>query len=361
MKKKISSFVMLLSAFCLLLSCNPSKEDDTVKIGAILGLSGNGSAPGQYTLNGIQIAIDEQNEKGGLLGKKIILDVQDSKGEPKEALILAKNLLASKEVPKLVYANTSGVCLSIQPELEKKEILFFAGATSDKILANSKFTFRNYADAKTLSHKILNFVRDSLRLNNIGFLYANTEYGQSVQKDIVNNTQGIKTSFSEPFEEKEMEYKSLITSKLNNSIPIVYVVGTGKALGTMIKQVRESGYKGQIICDPLVNNPDAINTAGENIKGLIYLDFAFEPTNMDSKTQKFCKLHEKKTGKKPIDATAIAYEGMKTYFSVVEEVKSFDTGKIIKEMNKYQNDNGLFGPTRVINFNFVHSTFFKRF
>src|ERR1043166_8262979 len=77
---------------------------NTVKRRGVVPLTGNAGVLGDYTLKGLQLAVDDQNSKGGLLGKKIELDVQDSKADPKEGVAVVKNMLAANLKPFLVYS-----------------------------------------------------------------------------------------------------------------------------------------------------------------------------------------------------------------------------------------------------------------
>src|ERR1044072_7136970 len=92
----------------------PAKPAETLKIGVVVPLTGNAGVLGDYTLKGLQLAVDDQNAKGGLLGKKIELDVQDSKAEPKEGVSIIKNMLAANQKPFLVYSIMSGVTMAIK-------------------------------------------------------------------------------------------------------------------------------------------------------------------------------------------------------------------------------------------------------
>ena len=70
-----------------------------IKIGVNEPLTGPFAASGTYVTNGARIAADEINAKGGVLGKKIELVIEDNKSNPTEAAAVAEKLVTRDKVP----------------------------------------------------------------------------------------------------------------------------------------------------------------------------------------------------------------------------------------------------------------------
>ena len=112
---------------------NSKTGGETVKFGAILGLTGNSGSLGEDTKNGIQLAIDEQNAKGGVLGKKIVLDVQDSKTDGNTGVSIAKQMLESAgDKPIGIYTQSSAVSMPVKPIAEKNKTIMFKNERKKK-------------------------------------------------------------------------------------------------------------------------------------------------------------------------------------------------------------------------------------
>ena len=69
----------------------------TIKIGVNEPLTGAFAASGTYVVNGAKIAADEINAKGGVLGKKIELVIEDNKSNPTEAAAVAEKLITARQ------------------------------------------------------------------------------------------------------------------------------------------------------------------------------------------------------------------------------------------------------------------------
>jgi len=333
---------------------------DTIKIGVIVPLTGNAGVLGDYALKGVQLAVEEQNAKGGLLGKKIELDIQDSKGDPKEGVSVVKNMVSGDHKPFLIYSIVSGVTLALKPETERNKILLMSAVGTDKFLENSQFTIRNYVSATTIGQNLASYLTGTLKARNLVIFYSNNEYGSSV-KDAVKKlceAQGLQVS-AEPYDENSLDYKSLIAARVGGNTDAIYVIGIGKGLGTMFKQVRESGYKGKIVGDQLMNAPDVVSVAGEALKGIPYLDFAFETNSTNPSTKAFVDAFRKRFKTDPRNFSVIAYDGTKMLFGTVERDKTIDGEKLVNALNAIKDYQGVFGPVFVTDRNVNYSFHIK--
>jgi len=365
MKKKISrtsvaSFVAVMLIIVGCLNNNSRKGEETVKFGAILGLTGNSGSLGEDTKNGIQLAIDEQNAKGGLLGKKIVLDVQDSKTDGNTGVSIAKKMLESGgEKPIGIYTQSSAVSMPVKPVAEKSKTIMFAISGADKLLEKSKYVFRNWANPGTAGNAIVSFMNDSLKSKSIGVFYCNNDYGKSMQKYVSDDcsSKGISVAFSTAYDEKDGDYKSLITEYVfkNKKLDCIYTVGLGGGLGTLTKQIREAGYTEKIISDITAPYPNVLNAAGDAGKGMYYLDFAYNNNSSSASQKQYEDAFVNAYSKEPLNFSVVSYEVMKLFFKAIENANSFDSDKVVSELNKIQNYPGVFGNTSILNNEVIYS------
>jgi len=363
-KKIILGIVITFLGIASISSCGGNRKSDskeTIIIGVVVPLTGNAGVLGDYTLKGLQCAVEEQNSKGGLFGEKIVLDIQDSKADPKEGVSIVKKMMVQKNKPFLVYSIMSGVTQAIKPETEANKVILMSAVGTDKFLENSNYTIRNYVAATTIGKELSQFLKDTMQVSNLTIFYSNNEYGKSVKDAVVKScTEKNINVVIEPFEETSLDYKSLIAAKINKNTECVYVAGVGTGLGTMFKQIKESGYTSKLISDQLITFPDVEKAAGVTLKGIPYLDFAFDPNSKNASIQTFVNGFENKFKTPPQNFSVITYDGVKLLFSLIEKTGTLDSDSLITELNKVQGYQGVFGPVSVtnrnINFNFVFKT-----
>src|ERR1700758_959348 len=116
----------------------------TIKIGVNEPLTGAFAASGTYVVNGAKIAADEANAKGGVLGQKIELVIEDNKSNPTEAASVAEKLIVRDKVPAIMGAWGSSLTLAVMPKLmEYKVPMLVETSSSGKITTSGNpYIFR---------------------------------------------------------------------------------------------------------------------------------------------------------------------------------------------------------------------------
>ena len=103
----------LLASACLALSTFPAFAQDVV-LGAVLPLSGASATIGDDQRRGIELAVEQINEKGGVLGgRKLRVIVEDSGGRAPSALDAAKKLVTVDNVPVVIGEYSSGITIPV--------------------------------------------------------------------------------------------------------------------------------------------------------------------------------------------------------------------------------------------------------
>ncbi|MEQ9449495.1 MAG: ABC transporter substrate-binding protein, partial [Rhodospirillaceae bacterium] len=100
---KVTRRVLMSGAVGLALATSlPAFAADTIKIGLVAALSGQSAKSGQAITRGLTIAIDEINEKGGVLGKPLELVSRDDESNPGKGLVAARELVQREGVAALI-------------------------------------------------------------------------------------------------------------------------------------------------------------------------------------------------------------------------------------------------------------------
>jgi branched-chain amino acid transport system substrate-binding protein len=140
MKKKVFVMLCVLLVFSLTLSgcgqksTNTGTAGDVIKIGWMGSLSGDQAVWGQCEFDTVKMLVEETNAKGGLLGKKLEVIGYDTKGDPQEAVNVAKRLTGEDKVVAILGPNASGNAIPIAPVLEAAKVPDIATvATNPKV------------------------------------------------------------------------------------------------------------------------------------------------------------------------------------------------------------------------------------
>src|SRR6476620_10091941 len=100
---------------------------------------------GRDTQDGIKMAIDDLNAKGGVLGRKLEMVVADETENPETGISAIKKLTADEKVDVLIGGYTSGVTLAQLPHISRAKTLYLGvGAASPAITQRVKQEYENY-------------------------------------------------------------------------------------------------------------------------------------------------------------------------------------------------------------------------
>ncbi|MDH3690163.1 MAG: ABC transporter substrate-binding protein [Gammaproteobacteria bacterium] len=183
MTKRFKSLrsLSILSALVSVLFMSPAlfaQSGEPVKIGVIIGLTGPNAVAGNDCLKAMQIAVEEINQAGGVLGRPLELIVEDNEGRPKAGVEAANKLADVDKVPVVVGAYSSGIALPVGQALNKKKVVFVTDATTNKLKTVGPYLF-NTAGIAEQAVALVDFVKaDKPDAKNLGGLFMNNPIGQ---------------------------------------------------------------------------------------------------------------------------------------------------------------------------------------
>src|SRR2546421_1326406 len=156
----------------------------TIKIGVNEPLTGAFAASGNYVANGAKIAADEINAKGGVLGKKLELVIEDNKSNPTEAAAVAEKLIVRDKVPVLMGAWGSGFTLAIMPKLmEYKVPMLVETSSAGKITTSGNPYIFRISPPSAVEAQAFAKIVDRLKIGKADFLVVNNDWGRGAAED----------------------------------------------------------------------------------------------------------------------------------------------------------------------------------
>jgi len=236
---------------------------DPIKIGVILSETGPSSGIGIEERDGMIMAVDEINSRGGINGRLIELIIVDSESNPVKA---KKDFLEIEEThaPLMYISSTSSVSTAVAPLAEEREVVLMIFATASEITVDKQWVYRYFPMADDELLAILQGL-DDLNIKNLGILYQNDEYGRDVSNEVATKFENSERIVSkEPFELLELDvidFKENI-AKLQNE-DAIYVLAFPDYVEIILKQLRESNYSGEILTPldasvfKIINMPEA--------------------------------------------------------------------------------------------------------
>src|SRR6201992_2708182 len=248
---------------------------ETIKIGVNEPLPGPFAASGNYVVNGAKIAADEINAKGGVLGKKIELVIEDNKSNPTEAAAVDEKLITGDKTPVMLGAWGSSLTLAVMPKLVEYETPMVVETSSASKITTSgnPYVFRISPPSFVEAAAFRNIV-DKLALKKVDFLIINNDWGRGTAEDFgkVMKEKGISIGLVETMDQSAQDMSAQLAKIKASDSETVIVTAAVDQLTLIFKQAAALGLKKRIITTGGSQNPDQIIAqAGEAANGTMHL------------------------------------------------------------------------------------------
>lgn len=362
LKRCVLAAVAVASMAVMLTGCSGSsgESSDTIKIGANLELTGNSASYGTSAKNGIEMAVKEINDAGGLLGKKIEVSYADNRSEATEAANAMQKLLDDK-VDFIVGPDTSSGALACVATADQEKIPMISpfGTNPDITVDPATHNVRPYvfraAFIDTFQGKAMaDFVADTLKAKKVAVYVDNSsDYSKGLQKFFEEEfgKKGGSIVATEAYLQKDTDFKAALTMIKAANPDVIYVPGYYQEVGMIIKQAREMGMTQPIVGGDGWDSTKLAEIAGAANLVDCYFSNHYSSDDTSEVVQNFVSNYQKAYGQKPDAPAAVAYDSMMILAQAIKDANSTDKDTVKAALEKISGFNAVSGK---ISFNEFH-------
>jgi branched-chain amino acid transport system substrate-binding protein len=208
-----------------------------------LPLTGTNAKFGEVEKRSYEIAMEEVNASGGIKGKKISLEFEDSQGKPEVSRAIAEKLIDVKKQPVLFgeYSSSCSKAMAALAEERKIPYLVVTGATDDITQQNYKYVFRMNPTNAYYATGMMSFLKEVVKPASIAIFYESSDFGISGAEDMVKQAAkaGMKVLVKEKYEKGAVHFKPIL-SKLKAERPdVIYMVSYVMDAALLMRQIKE--------------------------------------------------------------------------------------------------------------------------
>lgn len=306
----IAFYGLILISITLGLGCGSS--NDTIKVGAIMPLTGDGAKYGEAARNGIELALKAINTSGGIDGKSITVTYEDSQGDPRQGVAVARRLIDVERVNCIIGGLFSSVTLAVAPLMnENKVVLLSPTSSAPKITDAGDYIFRNVASDIFEGSVMAKYAADTLHYKKIAILYINNEYGAGISRVFRQKYEemGGEVVIEESYEQDTQDFRAQLSKVKAANPDATYIVGYNE-LGQLLKQAKEIGLKTRFLSTVMFEDPDILNVAGGAAEGVIYSSRAYDPNSSAENVSEFVDAFKAAYGQEPDIFAALSFDAM---------------------------------------------------
>ncbi len=289
---------------CLLLSfmvasivvyCGCSKKaSNEVVIGIAGPMTGDQSKMGMDFKNGVQLAVDEWNAKGGVLGRKIALRVEDDQHDPKQAVAIANKLFNEGVVGVIGHFNSSCSIPASNIYADGGVPMITPATTNPEFTDRGLWNVFRVCGRDDQQGKVAAaFVSGALGAKRVAVIHDKTTYGQGLADEFKKNLAPTsEVVYYGSIIQGDKDFKSVLTSVKSHDPEVLYFGGIYPEGGLLVKQAGELGLKAVFVGGDGIIDQKFLEIAGDAADGA-YITFSPDPVSIPTAKEFLDKYHDR--------------------------------------------------------------------
>jgi branched-chain amino acid transport system substrate-binding protein len=308
----------------------------TIKIGVYGPYTGGSSPMGLSMRDGVRLAADEIDAKGGLLGgRKIELVERDDEAKNERGAQVMQDLVSNQKVIAVLGPINTGVALASYkyPMAAKVPLLInvSAGAPVNELFKDNpdNYVFRIAASDHIQAEMIVGEAVDKLGLKKVAFLCDDTNYGQNgcAKMEAAIKTRGLEPVYTGKFKIKDTDMTPQLQQARAAGAQALLVYGIGPELAQIANGMQKLGYRVPMIGSWTLSMSNFIDAAGPNGDGATMPQTFIQNAASSEKAKKFIADYQKKYNVDRIPSAVSAaqgYDSMYLIAAAIEQAGSTD-------------------------------------
>ncbi|MGH8703929.1 MAG: ABC transporter substrate-binding protein [Burkholderiales bacterium] len=336
-------------AFCAALLLAAAAQGQPIKVGELNSYKAIPAFLEPYR-KGWELALEEINRSGGVLGRRLEVVSRDDSGTPGEAVRVAEELISRENVTLLMGTFLSNVGLAVSNLAQQRKIVFVAAEPlSDKIVweNGNRYTFRLRPSTYMQTAML---VPEAAKLNKArwAIVYPNYEYGQSAtasfKKLLAKAQPGVQFVGEQAPALNKIDAGAVVQALMDAKPDAIFSSLFGADLQKFVREGNTRGlFRDTVVFNLLGGEPEYLDPLkGETPEGWWVTGYPWNEIRTAAH-QKFLEAYRKKWKDYPRLGSVVGYASMYTVASALRKAGSTDTEKLIAALKGLEMDTPL-GP-----------------
>jgi len=308
-------------------------DGDTILIGEVGSLTGAEASFGISTRNGIELAVNQTNESGGVKGKKIVVRVYDDQSKPEEAANAATRLISQDHVKVILGEVASTNSLAMAQKAQPAGVpMISPSSTNPKVTQVGNYIFRVCFIDPFQGFVMAKFTKENLKLTRAAVLKDNkSDYSLGLTEYFTRKftEMGGKIVTTEAYSKGDTDFRSQLTAIKGQKPDAIYVPGYYNDVGIVARQARELGIKAPMLGGDGWRSEKLFELGGRSIEGSYFSDH-YSPDNPSPLVQKFIAEYKAVYGSVPDSLAGLGYDAARVAIAAMKRAPDL-SGSAIRD------------------------------
>ncbi|MBI4716739.1 MAG: ABC transporter substrate-binding protein [Planctomycetes bacterium] len=302
-----------------------------IKVGHLASLTGSEANFGQSCDRGVQIAAEERNAAGGVLGRPVEISVVDDQSKNQEVNNCMMKLIQQDQVVAVVGEIASSNTMAAIPTAQKYKVpLVTPGSTNPEVTKRGDYVFRICYTDEYQGRVIARFAYKRLGTKNAAVITDQASaYSINLSKIFTDEFTklGGKVAVEVAYKKTDSEYNAQVNQALQAKPDLLVLTGYYTNVGNIVQTARKAGFEG-----PCVGgdgwDADTLYQIGGKALDNTYFTNHYTPDDPNPKVQAFIAKYKSRHGAVPDAMAILGYDAAMVVFDAIQRAGATEGPKI---------------------------------
>jgi branched-chain amino acid transport system substrate-binding protein len=337
--KRIAGLIAALSVATIIAGCGGGDADKTTPVAVVGPVTGQYASFGAQMKNGGEMAVADINAAGGVLGKKLDLDIGDDACDPKQAVAVA-NQMTGNNVALVAGHYCSGSSIPASKVYAEANMVQISPASTNPAFTDDRAgpnIYRVCGRDDQQGGVAGRYLASHFGDKNVAFVHDKTAYGKGLADETKKamNEAGKNEAMYEAITAGEKDYSALVSKLKQANIDIVYFGGYHTEAGLIIRQMRDQGMATILMGGDALITQEFWSITGPAGEGTL-MTFSPDPRKNPAAAEVVKRFKDK--GIEPEGYVLYTYAAIQAWKQAAEKAKSIESADVVKAMNDTEFD-----------------------
>jgi branched-chain amino acid transport system substrate-binding protein len=351
--RKRNWLILLPALVALLVSCGCGKESggdsgtaDKIKVGEFASLTGKEATFGQMSHHGTELAIQEVNAAGGLLGKEIQLVYEDDQSKAGEPATVVKKLISRDGVIAVLGEVASSRSMEAAPICQQNKIpMISPSSTNVRLTEMGDYIFRVCFTDEFQGKLLSNFAKRTLKAGKVAIMTdVKSDYSVGLSRDFKGpfTAAGGTIVAEQTYNGGDKDFKGQLTAIKAADPDAIIVTGYYTDVGLIVKQARQLGITLPLFGGDGWESSKLIEIGGADVEGT-YFSTHFSPEAKSPAVETFVRKFREKYGELPDAMAALGYDSAMVLAQAIKRAGTTEGQKLRDAIAATRDHEGITG------------------
>jgi branched-chain amino acid transport system substrate-binding protein len=349
---RLPAVISVAASAAAMLFAGQAGAEDVYKIGVSAALSGYAAPLDRSWRDGLEVAVGYVNAKGGIMGRKVQLIVEDNKSEPQEAVTVYRKMINSDKVDIFMSGCLSAGNFAAAPFVARAQIPMVLCSILPQQADQVKWAYTTLPSTRFEVDTRFAYLKNRTRFNKAGVLYDPSPYA-TLQKNIAVSAAaeyGLEVPVVEQHKQDDADISPQI-SKINAAgLKAILKIGIGGSTLTVAKNIRQLGLDTLLLgsTDDLAVFKPAGEILGEQFLFVAMPAQVYEAlpdSVLKQEIARFLPLWRDKNGDRDPGWGGRAWDAVMLTAAAIEKAQSFQGPKVrdaLETLSDFQGTGGVY-------------------